>query len=114
MLPFVLPNPENYYEHVFGFYDMIQEQGIKAETSIHLAPSLNAFLDAKYFTYLQIMAVGIVGLSSIKFMKRFEDLILYFGLSFFAFMSLNTLTWPYMFILIVLLMIVGQIKEEGA
>ncbi len=111
-LPFVFNNIDNYYEHVFGFYNSSREAGIEFGSSIHLSQVIQFLLDSSIFPFLQLFQMLTIFIIFLFLKKNLPNLLFSLGLAFFAFMSLNTHTWPYMYLLIFLAMIF-IIFEEG-
>lgn len=105
LLLFILPNPQAYYEHVFGYYRSLIEEGFIAQTSIYLTPLLIVNNVGQWNLVIQLLITGVMGLLALKYLRTLNTLILLLIWVMFFFLLFNAITWNYMYMTIVLLML---------
>lgn len=103
---FILPNPGAYYEHVFGFYDksMANVNGYPAMT-VFLTPVVYALGLAKILRFIQFGFCAITGLYALFKLKRIKSLIFCLCLVTFFFIQFNIISWTYMYLIIIYLIV---------
>lgn len=101
---FILRDPSAYSEHVFGYYNNLLDSGIYAATTIHITPIFHIYTIETLLRPLQIIALASLGIISVFTIKNFKSLLSMLMLVIFCFIQLNTISWNYMYISMLVLM----------
>jgi len=111
LLPFILKDPNAYYTHVFGYYRNLATSEEFHINTMFLIPILYSLKIHNWITLIQITSVGIIGTFSIKYLTNFNRLLYFLGLTMLIFLNFNLLSWNYMYLNVVLIMIISVIVE---
>lgn len=111
LLFFILPNPQAYYEHIFGFYKGLVDKGIYEVNSIYLTPLFHIYGLGKYLLPSQILSVAFIGITAIFKLRKFKHLLYCLALVFFIFVQFNSLTWNYMYIDLLAILIISLLID---
>jgi len=103
---FILKNPNAYLEHVFGFYAGEIAKGSYAASTIHLTPLFTEYGLNRFLLPLQLFSLGVVGLFTLLRVKTWEKFLTALVLVFTYFVLFNSVSWNYMYIGLVVLMLV--------
>ena len=103
---FILPDINNYYKHVFGFYRDLINKKHYAETSIYITPLIHFLGLTQVLLHIQLFFSAIIGIISIFKLKTFRHLLIFLSFIFFTFIQFNSLTWNYMYINLLILLII--------
>lgn len=106
LAPFILAAPDDYYYHVFGYYEGVVQDGISYPNNYYLTPLIQYLGLKQILQFGQIVAVGIVGLVALRSQKTLEHLLLFLTLAFLTFIQFNSLSWNYFYINLVYFLVV--------
>jgi hypothetical protein len=109
---FILKNPAAYLEHVLGFYAGEIAKGSYAASTIHLTPLVTEYGLGKLLLPLQLVSVGLLGLWTLLRVKTWEKLLAALMLTFTLFVQFNSVSWNYMYIGLVVLMLFYSLSTE--
>lgn len=106
---FIIPNPQGYLEHVFGFYKNSQDLGNFPKVSMFLTPWVYEFGLQKYLQIIQITASFIVGLLALKWLNTFRRLLIFLALVILVFIQFLIISWMYMYLNIYFILVIYTI-----
>ena len=106
---FILPNPQSYLEHVFGFYKNSQDQGDFPKVSMFLTPWFFEFGLQKYLQVVQIATSFIIGIVALRCLRTFRGLLIFLVVVIITFIQFLIISWTYMYLNIYFLLILYSI-----
>src|SRR5690606_1223255 len=95
---FILPDPQAYYEHVFGFFRDHSEQALYPRVTPDLAPILIELGLHRSLLLIQIGASALTGLVALFKLRSFKSLLLFLALVLLASTRFKIITWIYMYL----------------
>ncbi len=108
---FILPDPHAYVQQAFGFYAGEIAKAAYAASTIHLTPLVEVYGFANLLLPIQLLATALVGLLALWKLKTWKSLLAFLCLSFVVFVQFNSVSWNYMYIGLVLLLIIYLLSE---
>jgi len=105
LLLFILRDPGAYYEHVFEFYRSYLGRDSYVLVSIYLTPLLVILGLTQLVLPIQGISLGLIGGYSIKKLNDMSHILFLGSLALFTFIQFNSLSWNYMYFVIILMMI---------
>lgn len=109
--PFILQDTTAYYENVFGFYRAMHDIGHFPPTSLGLSALFYTAGIKQFLLPTQFFSVLLLGIISLFRMNSFRHFIMFLTITLFVFTVFNGITWNYMFINVIVLLLAHEMNE---